>query len=257
MDIHILTLFPDMFRGVFEESIIKRAQEKGRVNIFLHDLRQFGLGKRKVADDYPYGGGAGMIMRIEPVYNAIKKIKTQNTRHYKTGGQERKKNKIKTILLTPQGEVLNEKKSKKLAKESSVVLICGHYKGLDERIRLNLIDEEISIGDYVLSGGEIAAMVLVDAMVRLIPGVLGNEESMRLDSFHQNILEGPLYTRPAEFEGIKVPDILLSGNHEQISDWRRKEALRRTYLKRPELLDMIKLTKEDKQMLEEIKKEKL
>jgi len=241
-----LTLFPGMFRGVFEESIIKRAQEKELAKIFLHDLRQFGLGKRKVADDYPYGGGAGMIMRIEPVYNAIKKIKVQN---------KKKKNKIKTILLTPQGEVLNEKKSKKLAKESSVILICGHYRGLDERIRLNLVDEEISIGDYVLSGGEIAAMVLVDAIVRLIPGVLGNEESMQMDSFHQNILEGPLYTRPAEFEGIKVPDVLLSGNHEQISDWRRKEALRRTYLKRPELLDMIKLTKKDKQMLEEIKKE--
>jgi tRNA (guanine37-N1)-methyltransferase len=246
MDIHILTLFPGMFRGVFQESIIKRAKEKGLVKIFLHDLRKFGLGKRKTADDYPYGGGAGMIMRIEPVYNAIKKIKSQNNK---------KKNKIKTILLSPQGEILNEEKSKKLAKESSVILICGHYKGLDERIRLNLVDEEISIGDYVLSGGETAAMVLVDAMVRLIPGVLGNEESMHMDSFHQNILEGPLYTRPAEFEGMKVPKELLSGNHGQIAEWKRKEALRRTYSKRPELLNKIKLTKKDRQLLEEIKKE--
>ncbi len=241
-----MTLFPGMFCGVLEESIIKRAQEKGLVKIFLHDLRQFGLGKRKIADDYPYGGGAGMIMRIEPVYNAIKKIKTQN---------KKKKNKIKTILLTPQGEVLNEEKSKKLAKASSVILICGHYKGLDERIRLNLVDEEISIGDYVLSGGEIPAMVVVDAIVRLIPGVLGNKQSMKMDSFHQDILEGPLYTRPAEFKRMKVPDALLSGNHGQIADWRRKEALRRTYLKRPELLDMIKLSKKDRQMLAEIKKE--
>ncbi|MCK4905069.1 tRNA (guanosine(37)-N1)-methyltransferase TrmD [bacterium] len=246
MDIHILTLFPNTFRGVFEESIIKRAQEKGLVKIFLHDLRQFGLGKHKVTDDAPYGGGAGMIMQIEPIYAAIKKIKKNN---------RKKKIKNRTILLTPQGEVLNEKKSKKLAKESSLVLICGHYKGLDERIRLNLIDEEISVGDYVLSGGEIAAMTVVDTVVRLIPKVVGNKESIKLDSFYQNILEGPLYTRPAEFEGMKVPDILLSGNHEEISKWRRKEALRRTYLKRPELLDVIKLNKEDKQMLKEIKKE--
>ncbi|MDD5454244.1 MAG: tRNA (guanosine(37)-N1)-methyltransferase TrmD [Candidatus Ratteibacteria bacterium] len=243
MDIHILTLFPGMFRGVLEESIIKRAQEKGLVKIFLHDLRQFGLGKRKMTDDYPYGGGAGMIMQIEPIYNAIKKIKTQN-----------KKNKIKTILLTPQGEVLNEEKSKKLAKKPSLILICGHYKGLDERIRLNLVDEEISIGDYVLSGGEIAAMVVVDAIIRLIPGVLGNKESIRLDSFYQNILEGPLYTRPAKFKGMKVPDILLSGNHEEIYKWRRKEALKRTCLKRPELIDKTILNKEDKQILKEIKK---
>ncbi|MBU0533750.1 MAG: tRNA (guanosine(37)-N1)-methyltransferase TrmD [Candidatus Omnitrophica bacterium] len=246
MDIHILTLFPNTFRGVFEESIIKRAQEKGLVKIFLHDLRQFGLGKHKVTDDAPYGGGAGMIMQIEPIYAAIKKINKNN---------RKKKIKSRTILLTPQGEVLNEKKSKKLAKESSLVLICGHYKGLDERIRLNLIDEEISVGDYVLSGGEIAAMTVVDTVVRLIPKVVGNKESIKLDSFYQNILEGPLYTRPAEFEGMKVPDILLSGNHEEISKWRRKEALRRTYLKRPELLDTIKLNKEDKQMLKEIKKE--
>jgi tRNA (guanine37-N1)-methyltransferase len=246
MDIHIITLFPNTFRGVFGESIIKRAQEKGLVNIFLHDLRQFGLDKRKVTDDYPYGGGAGMIMRIEPIYEAIKKIKKNN---------KKKKIKSKTILLTPQGEILNETKSKKLAKESSLILICGHYKGLDERIRLHLVDEEISVGDYVLSGGEIAAMAVVDAIVRLIPGVLGNKESMELDSFYQNILEGPLYTRPAEFEGMKVPDVLLSGNHKEISKWRRKEALRRTYLKRPELLDMISLNKEDKQILKEIKKE--
>lgn len=232
-----------MFRGVFEESIIKRAKEKGLVKIFLHDLREFGLGKRKITDDYPHGGGAGMIMRIEPIYNAIKKIKAEN-----------KKKKIKTILLTPQGETLNEKKSKKLAKESSFILICGHYKGLDERIRLNLIDEEISIGDYVLSGGEVAAMAVVDAVVRLIPGVLGNKESMKMDSFHQNLLEGPLYTRPAEFKKMKVPEVLLSGNHQEIFKWRREEALRRTYLKRPELLKKIKLTKKDQQMLEKIKK---
>ena len=242
MDIHIITLFPEVFRGVFEESIIKRAGEKGLVNIFLHNLREFGMGKRKTTDDYPYGGGAGMIMQIEPIYKAIKKIKKQ----------ERKS---KTVLLTPQGEVLTEAKSRKLAKESSLILICGHYKGLDERIRLNLVDEEISIGDYVLSGGEIAAMVVVDAVVRLIPGVLGNKESMKLDSFYQNLLEGPLYTRPAVFKNMNVPDILLSGNHGEIRQWRRKEALRRTYSKRPELLDMINLDKKDRQLLKEIKNE--
>lgn len=247
MDIHIITLFPKMFCGAFEESIIKRAQEKGLVNIYLHDLREFGVGTRKNTDDYPYGGGAGMIMRVEPIYKAIKKIKAQN---------RKKKIKMKTLLLTPQGEVLNENKSRQLAKESSLTFICGHYKGLDERIRTNLVDEEISIGDYVLSGGELAAMVVVDAIVRLIPGVLGNKESMELDSFYQNLLEGPLYTRPEIFEDMKVPDILLSGNHGEICLWRRKEALRRTYLKRPELLDMIRLNKEDKKLLEEVKKEK-
>lgn len=248
MDIHIITLFPKTFCGAFEESIIKRAQEKGLVNISLHNLREFGMDKRKNTDDYPYGGGAGMIMRIEPIYKAIKKIKAKN---------QKKKVKSKTILLTPQGEVFNENKSKKLAKESSLILICGHYKGLDERIRKNLVDEEISIGDYILSGGELAAMIVVDATVRLIPGVLGNKESMESDSFYQNLLEGPLYTRPEVFEGMKVPNILLSGNHGTISLWRRKEALRRTYLKRPELLDMIKLNKKDRELLEEIKKEVL
>ncbi len=246
MDIHIITLFPEMFRGVFEESIIKRAQEKGLVNIFMHNLRELGLGKHKSTDDYPYGGGAGMIMMIEPIYKAIKKIKS---------GNKKKKIKSKTILLTPQGEVLNEDKSKELAKNPSITLICGHYKGLDERIRTNLVDEEISIGDYVLSGGEIAAMVIVDAVARLIPGVLGNKESMELDSFYQNILEGPLYTRPAVFKNMKVPDILLSGNHGEISLWRRKEALRRTYFQRPEILDMISLNKKDRELLKEIKKE--
>jgi tRNA (guanine37-N1)-methyltransferase len=245
MDIHIITLFPKMFCGAFKESIIKRAQEKGFVNIFLHNLREFGMGKRKNTDDYPYGGGAGMIMQIEPVYKAIKKIKKDN-----------KKKKVKTILLTPQGKVLNEAKSKKLAKQPSLILICGHYKGFDERIREKLVDEEISIGDYILSGGEIPAMVVVDAVVRLIPGVLGDKESIELDSFYQNLLEGPLYTRPAVFEGMKVPDILLSGNHEEISTWRRKEALRRTYLRRPELLNIISLNKKDKELLKEIKKEK-
>jgi tRNA (guanine37-N1)-methyltransferase len=243
MDIHIVTLFPKVFKGVFEESIIKRAQEKGSVKIHIHNLREFGTGKRKTTDDYPYGGGAGMIMRVEPVYKAIKKIKEKN-----------KKKKIKTILLTPQGKLLSQSKSKQLAKEPSLVLICGHYKGFDERIRENLIDEELSIGDYVLSGGEIAAMVVVDSVVRLIPGVLGASESMEKDSFYQNILEGPLYTRPAEFEGMKVPDILLSGNHEEISEWRRKEALKRTYLRRPELLNMIKLNKDEQKFLEELKK---
>ena len=261
MDIHIITLFPGVFRGVFEESIIKRAQGKGLVNIFLHNLRELGLGKRKTTDDYPYGGGAGMIMCVEPIYEAIKKIKGKNTRHYGTGGQARHKGtggqESKTILLTPQGKVLNEEISKKLSKEKSIILVCGHYKGLDERIRLNLVDEEISIGDYVLSGGEIAAMVVVDAIVRLIPGVVGNKESIEMDSFYQNILEGPQYTRPEIFKNMKVPDILLSGNHGQISQWRKKEALRRTYFKRPELLDMIKLNKKDRELLKEIKKEQV
>lgn len=243
MDIHIVTLFPKVFKGVFEESIIKRAQEKGFVKIHIHNLREFGIGKRKTTDDYPYGGGAGMIMRIEPVYKALQKIKEKN-----------KKKKIKTILLTPQGKVLSQSKSKQLAKEPSLVLICGHYKGFDERIRENLTDEELSIGDYVLSGGEIAAMVVVDSVVRLIPGVLGDSESMEKDSFYQNILEGPLYTRPAEFEGMKVPDTLLSGNHEEISAWRRKEALKRTFLRRPSLLSMIKLTRDEKNFLEKLKK---
>ena len=246
MDIHIITLFPGMFSGPFGESIIKRAQEKGLVNIHLHNLRDFGLGKRKSTDDYPYGGGPGMVMRVEPIYWAVEKIK---------GEIDSKGAKGKTILLTPQGEIFTHDKAKELAREPILIFINGHYKGIDERIRIHLIEEELSIGDYILSGGELATMVVVDAIVRLILGVVGDEESLKGDSFYQDLLEGPLYTRPMNFQGMKVPDILVSGDHRKIRMWRKKEALRRTYLRRPELLKKIDLSEEDKRLLEEVKKE--
>ena len=253
MDIHIITLFPRMFDGPFGESIIKKAEEKGLIRIYMHNLRDFGIGKRKNTDDYSYGGGGGMVIKIEPVYKALEKIKGILLPPDK---EDRTKNKNgKTILLSPQGEIFTEEKAKKLAKESFLIFICGHYKGTDERIRENLVDEEISIGDYILTGGEIPTIVMVDAIVRLIPGVVGNEESLKLDSFYQNLLEGPLYTRPVNFKGMRVPDVLLSGNHQRILLWRRKEALRRTYVRRSYLLDRISLTEEDKTLLEEIRRE--
>jgi tRNA (guanine37-N1)-methyltransferase len=222
MKITILTLFPEMFSGFLSESIIGRAQKNKIVSIKAEQLRKWGLGVHKQVDDTPYGGGAGMVLKVDVVVKAIKQLKTKNL-------------KSKVILLTPQGEKFNQKKARELAeKKGDLILVCGHYEGFDERIR-DYVDEEISIGDYVLTGGEIGAAVLTDAIVRLLPGVLGKEESHQNESFEQVTLEHPHYTRPEEFEGKKVPEVLLSGHHAEISKWRREEAIKRTKKRRPDL----------------------
>ncbi|WP_172620555.1 tRNA (guanosine(37)-N1)-methyltransferase TrmD [Geobacillus thermoleovorans] len=238
MRIDILTLFPGMFSGVLNESILKKAQEKGAVNIRLVDFREFADNKHKTVDDYPYGGGAGMVLKPQPIFDAVEHV---------TAGSPG----ARIILLCPQGERYTQKKAEELAQEEHLVLICGHYEGYDERIRQYLATDEISIGDYILTGGELGAMVIVDSVVRLLPGVLGNEASPVDDSFSSGLLEYPQYTRPADFRGMKVPDVLLSGNHQLIAEWREKESLRRTFLRRPDLLAGYPLTEKQKQWLKE------
>ena len=228
MKIDILTLFPEMFRGPFDESIIKRAVEKGLVEIDIHDLRKWATDKHGTVDDRPYGGGTGMIIKIDVVDRAIEELKVKDEKRKTTTKNS------KIILLTPQGKVFNQGIAKEFSKLDYVILIAGHYEGFDDRIR-NLVDEEISIGDYVLTGGEIAAMVVVDSVVRLVPGVVGKEASLAEESFNQNLLEYPQYTRPEEFKGQKVPEVLLSGNHAEIAKWRREQAEKRTKERRPEL----------------------
>ncbi len=239
MKIDILTLFPEMFKGPFDVSIIKRAREKGLLDISVTNIRDFAHDKHRIVDDYPFGGGAGMVMKPEPVFAAVEFVRSRS-------GQES----AKVVLLCPQGRVFNQEMAKDLSKEPHLILICGHYEGIDERVREKLIDEEISIGDFVLTGGELPAMVIVDAVARLIPGVLGEEESYANDSFYEGLLEYPQYTRPREFAGMKVPDILLSGDHEKIRQWRRKMSLQRTLERRPDLLKIDDLSEEDRKLLE-------
>ncbi len=224
MRIDIITIFPKMFEAVFNASIMRRAQDKGKVKIFLHDLRDYTTDKHRKVDDRPFGGGSGMVMQPEPIFNAVKKIRLKI------------KSKSQVILLSPQGKKLNQALAKALAKEKQLILICGHYEGIDERVRQELVDQEISIGDYILTGGELPAMVLVDSLVRLIPGVLGDKNSLNFESFEGNLLEYPHYTRPARFRNLAVPEVLLSGDHHKIDAWRQKEALQRTKERRPDLL---------------------
>ncbi len=214
MEFYILSIFPNMFESVFSETIIKRAQEKGFVKIKLMNIRDFTHDKHRTTDDYPFGGGAGMVMKPEPIYEAMDYVKSKSPNVYK-------------ILLTPAGRIFDQQKAKELSKKDSVAIICGRYEGFDERVRY-LADEEISIGKFVLSGGEIAAMAIVDAITRLIPGVLGNEESLKEESFENGLIEYPQYTRPREYRNMKVPEVLLSGNHKKIKEWREKEAKKRT-----------------------------
>ncbi|AZR72350.1 tRNA (guanosine(37)-N1)-methyltransferase TrmD [Anoxybacter fermentans] len=237
---HILSIFPEMFVGVFQESILKRAQEKGLIKINLVNIRNYATDKHRTTDDYPYGGGPGMIMKVEPIFRAFYDITAKA------------KTKPHRIFMSPQGKTFNQKKAIELAEKKEIIILCGRYEGIDERIREELIDEEISIGDYVLTGGELPAMVVVDAVSRMIPGVLGDESSKEDDSFYCGLLGYPQYTRPREFQGKKVPDVLLTGNHALIERWRRKEALRRTLLRRPDLLVEADLTEEDYKLLEEI-----
>jgi tRNA (guanine37-N1)-methyltransferase len=242
MRIDIITIFPKMFKPILNESIIKRAQNKGKVKIYIYDLRDFTLDKHRKVDDRPFGGGSGMVLGPEPIFKAVEYIKSQSqSASFPKGGKVRaqaspKGTKSQVILLCPQGKMLNQKIAKRLAKFKQLILICGHYEGVDERVRQYLAAEEISIGDYVLTGGELPAMVLVDSVVRLLPGVLGDKNSLNFESFESNLLEYPHYTRPAKFRDMSVPRILLSGDHEQIEIWRKEQALKRTKLRRPDLL---------------------
>ncbi|HZS75232.1 MAG TPA: tRNA (guanosine(37)-N1)-methyltransferase TrmD [Ktedonobacteraceae bacterium] len=240
MHFDIFTLFPDMFAGPFNESILKRAQERGLLSIALHNIRDATTDRHHVVDDYPYGGGAGMVMKPDPIFKAVEAV-------YQGGP---------IILLTPQGRVFNQSIARELARESRLTLICGHYEGVDERVREHLVTDEISIGDFVLTGGELGAMIIVDAVSRLLPGVLGGEESTLEESHSAGLLEYPQYTRPPEFRGWRVPDVLLSGNHGEIAKWRRKEALRRTKERRPDLFAKLDLSsKQDQKLLKELEQE--
>ena len=243
MRFDVLTLFPEMFENVINTSIMSRAKEMELIDINLVNFRDYSTDKHQKVDGYPFGGGQGMVIKPEPVFYAIEDL-----------GLSRDKSE-RIIYLTAQGKPYSQKKAVELSKLKRIILICGHYEEIDERIRSELVDEEISIGDYVLTGGEVPAMVLMDSIIRLIPGVLGDEDSAWEDSFMDGLLEHPHYTRPAEFRGLKVSEILLSGDHEAIRKWRRKESIRRTLRVRPELLKKIKLSEEDRTLLEEIKNE--
>jgi len=221
MRIDILTIFPNMFAPVLNESIVKRAQSKGKVKIYIHNLRDYSKDKHKKVDDRPFGGGCGMVICPQPIFDALGRIKTSKSH---------------VILLCPQGKKLNQKIAKELIKYKHLIIICGRYEGVDERVRQYLADEEISIGDYVLTGGELPAMVLADCLVRLIPGVLGDKNSLNFETFEGNLLEYAQYTRPADFRGMKVPEVLLSGDHKKIEAWRKSEAIKKTKQRRPDLL---------------------
>jgi tRNA (guanine37-N1)-methyltransferase len=238
MIITILTLFPNIFTSPLQESIIKKAADKGLVEFNILNIRDFAEDIHKTCDDAPYGGGPGMVMKIEPIYKAMQHVETETGRP-------------KHVLLTPQGRVLDEATAVRLSRLSHINLICGRYEGIDERI-LQFVDEEISIGDYVLSGGEIPALVLIDAIVRHIPGVLGNEQSALDESHTDKLLEYPQYTRPPLFMDMEIPPVLLSGNHEEIRKWRRKEAIKKTFFKRPDLMDTFEPNDEDRKLLRQI-----
>ncbi len=245
LNFEVLTLFPGILAGPLNESILKRAREKGLLDVSLRNIRDYTEDKHKTADDSPYGGGAGMVLKPDPIFRAFEAMKAEHP------GEE-----FLTLLLSPQGRILDQRRAEELSGERRrIVLLCGHYEAVDERVIDGLVDEELSIGDYVLTGGELAAVVVIDAAARLLPGVLGDEESAYRDSFGDGLLDHPHYTRPAEFRGSKVPEVLLSGNHAEIEKWRRRESLRATLMKRPDLLKTAELTEEDKKVLEELKQE--
>ena len=240
MRIHILTLFPNMLSGPFSESIIKRAVDRGLVEIVLYNIRDYTSDRHHVVDDYPYGGGQGMVLKPEPIFAAVESIKNESE--------------VPVILLTPQGRLFNQMVAEELAGYGEMILMCGHYEGVDERVREHLVTDEISIGDYVLSGGELAAMVIVDAVVRQLPGALGAEEAVRDDSHSSGLLEYPQYTRPRVFQGWEVPQVLLSGNHAEIASWRREQSIIRTLRRRPDLLERADLSREERMVSERMKR---
>lgn len=241
MRIDILTLFPNMFSGPFDESIIKRAIDRQLVSIVIHNLRDYTSDKHRIVDDSPYGGGPGMVLKPEPLFAAVEAIRGEAQ--------------IPVILLTPQGRLFDQRAAEELATYDQMILICGHYEGVDERVREHLVSDEISIGDYVLSGGELAAMVVVDAVVRQLPGALGSEASAGEDSHASGLLEYPQYTRPQVFRGWGVPEVLLSGNHAKIARWRREQSLLRTLRRRPDLVEGAELSTEERRLIERLKRE--
>lgn len=241
MNYHVLTLFPEMIKDGLNTSIIGRAIENNHITLEAVDIREFSTNKHKKVDDYPYGGGAGMVMQAEPVFAAYKSIEQEIGK------------KPRVIYLTPQGSVFNQSTAKELAAESDLVFLCGHYEGIDERVLEEIVTDNISIGDYVLTGGELAAMVLIDAISRLVPNVLNNEVSAEFESFHDNLLEYPQYSRPVEWNGKRVPDVLLSGHHANVDKWRREQSLIRTAQRRPDLLKEAYLSSSDIEFLKKLK----
>jgi tRNA (guanine37-N1)-methyltransferase len=229
-----------MFSSPLNYSLLKKAQDKDLIEIFIHNIRDWAEDKHKMTDDAPYGSGCGMVMKVGPVDKALAAVKKKEMNPL-------------VILMTPQGELFNQRIAAELATKRQIVIICGRYEGVDERIRRHLADREISIGDYILTGGELSALILIDAISRFVPGVLGNMRSVEGDSFSDGLLEYPQYTRPADYKGWKVPDVLLSGNHAQIENWRREESLRKTYRRRPDLLRKARLSPADKEILKKIK----
>lgn len=244
MNYHVLTLFPEMIMQGLNTSIIGRAMSKELISLEAINIREFATNKHMKVDDYPYGGGAGMVMQAEPVYLAYKSI------------EEKLNKKPRVIYLTPQGKVFNQSMAEDFAKEEDLVFLCGHYEGIDERVLDMIVTDNVSIGDYVLTGGELPAMVMIDSISRLVKGVLNNEDSAEYESFNNNLLEHPQYTRPEIFEGRSVPPVLLTGHHKNIEKWRREESLKRTYERRPELLDKAILDKKDLQYLEQLRQQK-
>jgi tRNA (guanine37-N1)-methyltransferase len=239
----ILTIFPEIFRSPLSESLIKKALDKGILQVRIWNLRDFTEDKHRTTDDYPYGGGAGMVMKADPIFRAVEEIKSNNPG-------------ARTLLLTPQGERFHQGLARDLSEHKHWILICGRYEGLDERVRLGVVDRELSIGDYVLNGGEIPALVFLEVVSRYVPGFLGSEQSVEEESFSDGLLEYPQYTRPPVFRGMEVPEVLLSGKHAEIKRWRRRESLKRTYLRRPDLLEKVDLSEEDLAFLAELKNQK-
>ncbi len=239
MRIDIITIFPELFIPFLQKGIIGKAREKAAVQIVTHDLRNFTTDRHRMVDDYPYGGGPGMVLKPEPIWRAVKEVAEEG----------------RVVFLTPQGRTFDQDKAWELSQLKNIILICGRYEGVDERVREELVDEELSIGDYVLNGGEVPAMAVVEAVVRLRPEVLGDEDSAVGDSFYQGLLDHPHYTRPEEFAGRRVPPVLLSGDHKRIDRWRKKERLRQTIIKRPDLLQEAQLSPEEQDLLEQVKTE--
>lgn len=242
MKIDILSIFPEMFSPL-DYSIIKRARDKGIVDINIIDIRNYTSNKHRKVDDYPYGGGSGMVMSADPIYKAVEHVTSSDSC------------KIRIILMSPGGRTFDQRYAMELSKEERILIICGHYEGIDERVK-PLVTDEISIGDYVLTGGELAAMVVVDSTCRMIPGVLSSSSSYEEESFYEGLLEYPQYTRPEEYRGMRVPEVLLSGHHENVRIWRRYQSLKRTLEKRPELIDFGKLSAEDSKLVKRIEHEK-